>query len=72
MPALYLDPGLQFAPDGLQGGMAALSEALANVDKAAVKSLGISGQQHGFVPVDKDGEVSMEHAPSTGADCLHP
>eukprot|EP00891_Asterochloris_glomerata_P002942 jgi/Astpho2/2942/Aster-01084 len=41
----------------IEGGIAALSEALANVDKAAVKSLGISGQQHGFVPVDKDGEV---------------
>eukprot|EP00891_Asterochloris_glomerata_P002943 jgi/Astpho2/2943/Aster-01085 len=41
----------------IEGGIAALSEALANVDKAAVKSLGISGQQHGFVPVDKDGEL---------------
>ena len=71
MPAFCLDPCLHTAPDRLQGGMAALSEALANVDKASVKSLGISGQQHGFVPVDKDGEVSMNHAPSTGADCLH-
>ena len=67
--AFCLDPCLHL--DRLQGGIAALSEALANVDKAAVKSLGISGQQHGFVPVDKDGEVSLEHAPAAGAGCLH-
>ncbi len=64
--------GVHVALHRLQGGIAALSEALANVDKAAVKSLGISGQQHGFVPVDKDGEVSMEHELSTGqAACTH-
>ena len=54
----------------------ALKEALAKVGKDArrsVAAIGVSGQQHGFVPVDKAGEVK---APvklwcdtSTGAEC---
>ena len=38
----------------------ALKECLKDVDpavKASVQAIGISGQQHGFVPVDKDGNV---------------
>lgn len=42
----------------LQGGVAALNEALSTVDRHSVKALSISGQQHGFVPVDKSGEVN--------------
>ena len=40
-----------------QGGVAALNEALKSVDRNAVKALSISGQQHGFVPVDQSGQV---------------
>ena len=40
-----------------QGGVAALNEALQSVDRKSVKALSISGQQHGFVPVDHSGEV---------------
>ncbi len=39
--------------------MAALNEALSSVDRKSVKALSISGQQHGFVPVDKSGEVCV-------------
>ena len=42
-----------------QGGVAALNEALSSVDRKSVKALSISGQQHGFVPVDKSGEVCI-------------
>jgi xylulokinase len=54
----------------------ALKEALAKVGKdirKSVAAIGVSGQQHGFVPIDKAGEVQ---APvklwcdtSTGAEC---
>ena len=42
-----------------QGGVAALNQALDSVDRKNVKALSISGQQHGFVPVDKHGQVSL-------------
>jgi xylulokinase len=54
----------------------ALQQALQQVDKGvrdSIAAIGVSGQQHGFVPLDKDGEVQ---APvklwcdtSTGAEC---
>lgn len=37
--------------------MEAISSALSKVDRKRVKGIGISGQQHGFVPVDVKGEV---------------
>ena len=40
-----------------QGGVAALKAALQSVDRKSVKALSISGQQHGFVPVDQQGQV---------------
>lgn len=42
-----------------QGGVAALNQALDSVDRKNVKALSISGQQHGFVPVDKQGQVRV-------------
>ena len=41
-----------------QGGFAAIDAALSTVDRKAVKGIGISGQQHGFVPMDGDGKVT--------------
>ncbi|MCH6255945.1 xylulokinase [Puniceicoccaceae bacterium K14] len=35
----------------------AILSALANIDKSAVKAIGVSGQQHGFVPLDGEGKV---------------
>ena len=35
----------------------AISQALQNVDRGAVRGIGVSGQQHGFVPLDADGKV---------------
>ncbi len=34
-----------------------IAEVAAKVDRARVRGIGISGQQHGFVPLDADGEV---------------
>jgi len=41
----------------VQGGFAAINEALSEVNRKDVKGIGISGQQHGFVPMDGDGQV---------------
>jgi xylulokinase len=41
----------------IQGGFEAINAALSKVDRKQVKGIGISGQQHGFVPVDKKGKV---------------
>jgi xylulokinase len=35
----------------------ALRGVLAQVDRSRVRGIGVSGQQHGFVPLDADGEV---------------
>ncbi len=35
----------------------AILQALADVDRSAVKGIGVSGQQHGFVPLDEWGNV---------------
>lgn len=35
----------------------AIIKALSSVDKSAVRGIGISGQQHGFVPLDSEGKV---------------
>ena len=42
-----------------QGGVAALNAALQSVDRKSVKALSISGQQHGFVPIDQQGQVIL-------------
>ena len=42
----------------IQGGFAAIDSALAEVDRKDVRGIGISGQQHGFVPMDGDGQVA--------------
>src|SRR5690606_2216119 len=34
-----------------------ISEVAAKIDRARVRGIGISGQQHGFVPLDANGEV---------------
>ena len=54
----------------------ALKQALQKVGKSvrdSVVAIGVSGQQHGFVPVDKSGEVQAPVKlwcdPSTGAEC---
>ena len=50
---------------------AALKEAKASA--AEVKGIGVSGQQHGFVPLDKNGEVirpaKLWCDTTTGAEC---
>ena len=35
----------------------AIEQALQGVDRSAVRGIGVSGQQHGFVPLDVDGKV---------------
>lgn len=35
----------------------AILQALEGVDRSAVKGIGVSGQQHGFVPLDESGKV---------------
>jgi len=35
----------------------AIGEVLAKVDRSRVRGIGVSGQQHGFVPLDADGQV---------------
>ena len=42
----------------MQGGFAAIDSALASVDRKDVRGIGISGQQHGFVPMDGEGQVA--------------
>ena len=51
----------------------AIRGALAGVDRSAVKGIGVSGQQHGFVPLDEHGAVirpaKLWCDTSTAADC---
>ena len=47
----------------MQGGFAAIDSALSEVDRKDVRGIGISGQQHGFVPMDGDGQVSFSGMP---------
>ena len=35
----------------------AIEQALQGVDRSAVRAIGVSGQQHGFVPLDAEGKV---------------
>ena len=35
----------------------AIHEALAGVDRSAIRGIGVSGQQHGFVPLDKSDQI---------------
>ena len=35
-----------------------MDSALSEVDRKDVRGIGISGQQHGFVPMDGDGQVA--------------
>ncbi|KAK9806681.1 hypothetical protein WJX73_007526 [Symbiochloris irregularis] len=41
----------------IEGGFAAIKAALKEVDRDEIRAIGISGQQHGFVPLDEQGEV---------------
>ena len=43
----------------MQEGFEAINSALSSVDRKQVKGIGISGQQHGFVPVDSKGQVRL-------------
>ncbi len=47
----------QHPQDWLKALDAVLVEVLAKVDRAHVRGIGVSGQQHGFVPLDEKGEV---------------
>lgn len=55
--------------------LAAIRDALASsgVDKSTIKAIGVSGQQHGFVPLDKDGNVvrpaKLWNDTSTAEEC---
>ncbi len=50
-----------------------MQEVLAQVDKRAVRGLGVSGQQHGFVPLDAQDHVirpaKLWNDTSTAAEC---
>ena len=52
---------------------AALAEVASRVDRSLVRAIGVSGQQHGFVPLDADGAVirpaKLWCDTSTGAEC---
>lgn len=41
----------------IEGGFSAIKAALKEVDRDEVRGIGISGQQHGFVPLDEQGGV---------------
>lgn len=52
-------PGVDiFGAFALQGGFAAIREALSAVDRKNVRGIGVSGQQHGFVPLDAEKQVN--------------
>lgn len=38
-----------------------MAEALEGVDASRVRGVGVSGQQHGLVALDKDCQVSLWH-----------
>jgi len=50
-----------------------LDELLAKVDRSCVQAIGVSGQQHGFVPLDSKGNVirpaKLWNDTSTAAEC---
>lgn len=52
-----------------------ISEVVAKVDRQRVRGIGVSGQQHGFVPLDAQGEVirpaKLWCDTSTAAECAH-
>jgi xylulokinase len=52
---------------------AVILEVLARVDRSRVRAIGVSGQQHGFVPLDADGAVirpaKLWCDTSTAAEC---
>jgi xylulokinase len=52
---------------------AALGEVAQRIDRARVRGIGVSGQQHGFVPLDEKGEVirpaKLWCDTSTAAEC---
>lgn len=54
----------------VQGGFAAINSALSEVDRKDVRGIGISGQQHGFVPMDGDGQVDICHGMPSCNSCL--
>lgn len=54
----------------VQGGFAAINSALSEVDRKDVRGIGISGQQHGFVPMDGDGQVDICHGMPFCNSCL--
>lgn len=41
----------------VQGTVNAAKQALSNVDRSAIKAVGVSGQQHGMVVLDKQDKV---------------
>ena len=52
-----------------QGGLEAMNSALKGVARKEVKGIGISGQQHGFVPVDDKGDVCMATSEQRHVNC---
>ncbi|HEY1792087.1 MAG TPA: xylulokinase [Opitutaceae bacterium] len=54
-----LPPGhMEQLPQDWAGAMdAAIGEVAARIDRTRVRGIGVSGQQHGFVPLDKGGQV---------------
>jgi xylulokinase len=57
----------------LDAADSSMQEVLARVDRAAVRGIGVSGQQHGFVPVDAAGGVirpaKLWNDTSTAVEC---
>eukprot|EP00877_Chromochloris_zofingiensis_P014117 jgi/Chrzof1/895/Cz01g32300.t1 len=41
----------------IEGSLSAIKAALSSVDRSKVRGIGVSGQQHGLVALDKNGEV---------------
>lgn len=52
-----------------------VQRVLRKIDREKVRALGVSGQQHGFVPLDRDGAVirpaKLWCDTSTTAECAH-
>ncbi len=54
LPAGHMEQAPQDWVDAMD---TAILQAVSQVDRAAIRGIGVSGQQHGFVPLDESGEV---------------
>src|SRR5436190_2396650 len=70
LPAGHKEQDPQVWLDAIESTM---QEVLGKIDRAAVQGIGVSGQQHGFVPLDASDKVlrpaKLWNDTSTAAEC---